>query len=77
METRKRGKEKQSPVSLSINTLAIRITFSSIWHESCLPTGNDLRTNNQRSEDKLKVRGTDFTRSSQKAQLGVNRTVPQ
>jgi hypothetical protein len=30
-----------------------------------------LRTNNQRSEDKLKVRGTDFTRSSQKAQLGV------
>jgi len=67
----------QSPVSLSVDTLAIKITFSIIWHESCLPTGNDLRTNNQRLEDKLKVRGTDFLRSSPKAQLGGERTIPQ
>jgi len=61
----------QSPVSLSVDTLAIRITFSGTRHKTCLPTGNDLRTNNQRSEDKLKVRGTDFFRSSPKAQQEV------
>ncbi|NLL67408.1 MAG: hypothetical protein GX236_06885 [Clostridiaceae bacterium] len=67
----------QSPVIFSVDTLAIRITFSSIRHESCLPTGNDLRTNNQRSEDKLKVRGTDSTRSSPKDQQGGERNIPQ